>query len=127
MPDLTPYQIHERIMDSIAINSPKVMPSGVIVDEEWSKTSGIPEGAYARSPEGIWVRSGDLPKSVKADYCCEMRRHFILGIIATRGPEPTEIADFAIAWEPKILVAPVYCGWCGEKYRENSTRRVTGI
>lgn len=128
MPDLTDYQIHELIMEDIAERSPGCMPARIIVSPQMFESTGIPEGTY--SPAGqdaMWIRTGDVPKPADPDYCCEMRRHFVLGIVGTNGPEPTDVASFAIAWEPKIILAPLFCSWCGEKFREKSTRRVTGL
>ena len=131
MPDLTSYQIHELLMEAIGTDTPDMMPARIIVNAKWSKSSGIPPGQYSPAGENaMWIRTGDLPtpKPVEEEkHCCEMKRHYILGIVATNGPEPTEMVDFAVAWEPKILIAPKFCGWCGSKIESDHTRRITGL
>lgn len=54
---------------------------------------------------------------MKDQYCCTMRRHFLVGIVGVRKGEPTpiEAADFVIAWEPKILIKIKYCPFCGKQ------------
>lgn len=58
------------------------------------------------------------------NYCCEMRRHFVVGILGeTRGEMPLEVADFVVAWEPKIIIAIRYCPFCGNKINKDETTR----
>lgn len=54
------------------------------------------------------------------NFCCPMRRHFIIGIIRTRiaGPAPVEMADFVCNWDP-IVVKIKYCPFCGEELSES--------
>lgn len=131
MPDLTPYQIHELIMEAMGTDVPDMMPARVIVEPKWSEISGIPTGQYSPAGENaMWIRTGDLPtpKPVAEEkHCCEMKRHYVLGIVGTRGDAPTSFADFVISWEPKIILAPKFCGWCGATIKKTDTRRITGL
>lgn len=49
-------------------------------------------------------------------YCCAMRRHFVLGIVGVRANEemPTDMADYVMEWEPKLVISIHYCPFCGE-------------
>jgi len=61
-------------------------------------------------------------------YCCAMRRHFLVGVVATREGEeiPTEAVDFALAFEPKLLIRIKFCPFCGEEIPQSNTMRTTG-
>lgn len=61
-------------------------------------------------------------------YCCGMRRHFVVGIIAQRQGEdpPVDLADFVVAWEPKIAIRIKYCPFCGEELPDDDTLRMQG-
>ena len=59
-------------------------------------------------------------------YCCAMRRHFVLGIVAYRKGEdmPTEAIDFAIEYEPRLIIAFKFCPFCGQPRSEEDTLRI---
>ncbi len=64
----------------------------------------------------------------KDRYCCPVRRHFLIGIIGQRAePPPVEIADFILAWEPKIIVGIRYCPFCGVELQREDPRTVTNV
>ncbi len=50
-------------------------------------------------------------------YCCQLRRKFVLGIIAEdRSIDyPVDVADIVVEWEPKILIRIRFCPFCGTK------------
>lgn len=62
------------------------------------------------------------------DYCCSMRRHFLVGIVATRKDEPTpiEVVDFVVEWEPKMIIRIKYCSFCGDQLPHNALVRTQG-
>lgn len=61
-----------------------------------------------------------------AEYCCQMRAYFLIGIVATRTdvPQPVDIADYVMEWEPQIVIKIRHCPFCGEKIRDDETVRV---
>jgi len=50
------------------------------------------------------------------EYCCGMRKKFIVAVVATNPqvPEPVEVVDFIIDFE-KNQLAIKFCPWCGSK------------
>lgn len=61
------------------------------------------------------------------NYCCPMRSHFFLGIVGQRkGPQPIELADFIIQWEPQIVIGIRYCPFCGTTIERDAPRKVVG-
>lgn len=123
------YQISDILSEHISWTyCGEAVPDKANVTSEYAEMLGIPEGIYIPGgTNSMWLWAGDLPKPEPQKHCCEMKRHFILGIVGTDGPEPTCVADFAVAWEPKILIAPKYCGWCGSEIQADHTRRITGM
>ncbi len=63
--------------------------------------------------------------SCEENYCCAMRRHFLVGIMGTRTDEevPTDMADFVLAWEPQIVIAIKFCPFCGATIKGDETLR----
>jgi hypothetical protein len=59
-------------------------------------------------------------------YCCEMRRHFLLGIVAElEEPPPVDVVDFVVNFETEpTLIALRYCPFCGLRIQGDSTLRV---
>ena len=60
------------------------------------------------------------------NYCCTMRGHFVLGIVAQRrGPVPVDVVDFLDSFEtdsPTISIK--YCPFCGKQIDRTQTTRV---
>ena len=59
-------------------------------------------------------------------YCCNMREYFVIGIIGKRSDieAPTDMADFIVAWEPKIIVRIKYCPFCGKEVTDDQVVRI---
>ena len=53
-----------------------------------------------------------------------MRAHFVLGIIASKGPPyPIDIADFVVDWQAKPIVFSIkYCPFCGTQIKGQTVR-----
>jgi hypothetical protein len=52
------------------------------------------------------------------DFCCKMRRHFLIGVVGARNSEslPVEAGEFIedfTAQQPKILTR--FCSFCGAR------------
>jgi hypothetical protein len=61
------------------------------------------------------IEHNDLP--THDGYCCDMRRHFLVGIVAERHdqPAPIECMDFVVTFEPRIVIAIKFCPFCGQR------------
>lgn len=61
------------------------------------------------------------------NYCCKMRRHFVLGIRArTFTPVPTEVVDFVSEWGQagsKNIIRIKFCPFCGRELGPDQTVR----
>lgn len=58
--------------------------------------------------------------------CCPLRSYFLLQIVGARPdmPEPVEVADFVVQWEPFIIVATKFCPFCGTEIPRDRPRNV---
>jgi len=53
-----------------------------------------------------------------ADYCCRMRRHFLIGIVGARNtePVPVEAGEFIEDFETKLpKMVTRFCAFCGAR------------
>lgn len=71
----------------------------------------------------------DLEK-VPTNFCCEMRKKFLVGIIGVdvSVPLPTDAVDCVLDWgDPDkgkpLLLAIAYCPFCGKKLKFGETLR----
>lgn len=61
------------------------------------------------------------------NYCCAMRRHFLVGIVGSRNePTPLEACDFYV--DPVNLVLAIkFCPFCGVLQDNKQSMRVSTV
>ena len=59
------------------------------------------------------------------EYCCAMRRHFIIGIAGARGDEPVpfDVMEFMPDIQTKLIVIK-FCPFCGVQLDNNQPVRI---
>jgi hypothetical protein len=63
---------------------------------------------------------------IEDGFCCPMRSHFVVGIVAQRPnvPAPVDVADFMLSFDPPIISIK-FCPFCGKTIdTKNSKLRV---
>lgn len=57
------------------------------------------------------------------NFCCAMRRHFLVGIVGARaGDPPVEHLDFMIEFDPPVITIK-FCPFCGKDITRDQTVR----
>ncbi len=59
------------------------------------------------------------------DYCCQMRRKFLVGIIAEdlRLPSPIDMVDCIVDFGPPVVIRIRFCPFCGKAIDPNEPTR----
>ena len=112
---MTPEDIHLRIVEIVRDNHLQDADYNVVNLSE-GNDYGIPAGTYVFGRDGKWRLE---------NYCCPMRKHYLIGIVGQRNdqPMPTEAADFIAQWEPKLILNIRYCPFCGNEITPDQTMR----
>ena len=112
---MTPQEIHDnivRIVQTRGLEEAEYNMLTITPDNAF----GIPPGTYVFGRDGMWRIE---------NYCCAMRKHYLIGIVGQRNdePMPMEAADFVVSWEPKVTLNILYCPFCGQKITADQTMR----
>lgn len=62
-------------------------------------------------------------------YCCNMRRHYLVGVVAARAGEepPMEVLEYIVdLTAPNPVMRIRFCPFCGERIDDNQSVRVAG-
>ncbi len=112
---MNPDEIHLRIVQIVRDHHLQDGDYNVVRIDEGNEF-GIPHGTYVHGRDGVWRLE---------NYCCSMRRHYLIGIVGTRNdePMPLEAADFIDEWEPKIILKIKFCCFCGKEITADQTVR----
>ncbi len=62
-------------------------------------------------------------------YCCDMRRRFLIGLVAENkdAPQPKGLADFIVDWDrPVPIIGIKFCPFCGVEidHRQQELRSI---
>lgn len=61
---------------------------------------------------------------MSSEYCCALRRYFILGIVGTFGASPRELLDATqIGESGRTVVVMKFCPFCGVAITKDSPTR----
>lgn len=64
------------------------------------------------------------------NYCCAMRRHFLIGMVGIRNdePTPTDVVDFIHDFNAKPAIILIkFCPFCGAPIDNSQTLRTPDV